>query len=128
MSTAKLQSSLSQAHQNIDHIDVVIANAGTTGARESILETKQENLLECLQVNALAPLELLQASWPLLQRAQAPKFVLIGSIAGSVSGIDETGRWSNAVYGASKAAGHYLIRKAGKELEGQLAVCVIHPG
>ncbi|KAL6901276.1 hypothetical protein GGI43DRAFT_404440 [Trichoderma evansii] len=128
LGTAKLKSALSQSHQTIDHIDVVIANAGTLGARESILETKRENLFECLQVNALAPLQLLQTSWPLLQRAETPKFVLIGSIAGSVSGIDETGRWSNAVYGASKAAGAYLIRKAGKELEGQLSVCVIHPG
>jgi len=116
------------AHLQIDHINVVIANAGTLGVRESILETRSENLFECLQVNALAPLRLLQATWPLLKRAKTPKFVFIGSVAGSVSGIDETGRWSNAVYGASKAAGHYLVRKAGKELEGQLAVCVIHPG
>ncbi|KAH7309185.1 hypothetical protein B0I35DRAFT_441683 [Stachybotrys elegans] len=115
-------------HPQIDHIDVVIANAGTTGVRQSILETSADNLLECLQVNALAPLKLLQTTWPLLQRAKSPKFMFIGSIAGSVSGVDETGAWSNAAYGVSKAAGNYLVRKAGKELEGRLAVGVIHPG
>ena len=125
----KLLASLSLAgHPQIDHIDVVVANAGTSGIRQSILETSHANLLECLQVNALAPLRLLQTAWPLLQRAKTPKFIFIGSVAGSVSGVDETGGWSNAVYGASKAAGHYLVRKAGKELEGHLAVGVIHPG
>lgn len=126
--TADQLASLSSAHSEVDHIDVVIANAGTTGARQSILETTSENLLECLEVNAVAPLRLLQASWPLLQRAKTPKFIFIGSVVGSISGIDETGKWSNAVYGTSKAASNYLVRKAGKELEGQLAVCTIHPG
>lgn len=126
--TELLASLLLGSNPQIDHIDVVIANAGTSGVRESILETRRDNLLECLQVNALAPLHMLQTTWPLLQSAKTPKFVYIGSVAGSISGVDETGRWSNAVYGVSKAAGHYLVRKAGKELEGQLAVCVIHPG
>jgi norsolorinic acid ketoreductase len=126
--TAKILAALTAGHPQIDHIDVVIANAGTTGSRQSILETSAENLLECLQVNALAPLKLLQTTWPLLKRAKTPKFVFIGSVAGSVAGVDETGGWSNAAYGVSKVAGNYLVRKAGKELEGQLAVCVIHPG
>ena len=116
------------AHPEITHIDTVIANAATVPQRSSVLELAPENLLEAFTINSLAPVLLFQGAWPLLQNAGSPKFVMIGSVAGSVAGVEQTGGWANAAYGASKVAGHYLTRKLCREIEGALAVSVIHPG
>ncbi|KAI9733533.1 MAG: hypothetical protein M1834_003133 [Cirrosporium novae-zelandiae] len=119
---------LSSTHPEVTHIDVVIANAGTSSPRVPILDVTPDRLLGSLAVNSLAPLLLFQAAWPLLQKADNPKFVAIGSIVGSVVGVEETGGWADAAYGTSKAAGNYLVRKLGKEMEEAVAVCVVHPG
>ncbi|KAI1206798.1 uncharacterized protein F4807DRAFT_463202 [Annulohypoxylon truncatum] len=59
----------------------------------------------------LAPLRLAQAILPLLANAPARlRFVLLGSMQGSTGGMRKY-PLPLAIYGASKAAAHFLVRK-----------------
>jgi hypothetical protein len=82
---------LAGAHPVVTHIDTVIASAAAEAPRASVLELAPGSLLGSFAVNSLAPVLLPQAAWPFLRKADNPKFVLIGSVAGSVAGVEQTG-------------------------------------
>lgn len=99
--------------ENISHLDVVVASAGlsTTTAIGPLAKVKPSDLAKLLDVNTLGPLRLAQATLPLLAKAPAdPRFLLLGSMQGSIGGVEKYTLPMGA-YGASKAAAHYLVRK-----------------
>ncbi|PKX89938.1 putative NADP(+)-dependent dehydrogenase [Aspergillus novofumigatus IBT 16806] len=93
-----------QTQHHIEHIDIVIANAGicTTTA------------------------ELFRAVAPLLQKASTPKFAYISTLLASIHEIEQIPSLT-AAYGMSKVAGNYLIKKIDAENEGLVALA-IDPG
>ncbi|KAI1407199.1 NAD(P)-binding protein [Hypoxylon sp. FL1857] len=100
-----------ESSENISHLDIVVANAGLSIAIGPLAEVKPSQLAELINVNALGPLRLAQATLPLLAKSPGrPRFVLLGSMQGSIGGMEKYPLPMGA-YGASKAAAHFLVRK-----------------
>jgi norsolorinic acid ketoreductase len=112
----------------VDRLDVVIANAGTTAGFPPTLEARSTEPRDDFVVNALAPLELFRATWPLLKKDGQKKFVLITSSVGSIK-LQETEPFPSVSYGMSKAAVNWMGKKISVEFKKDgLKVGLIHPG
>ncbi|KAI8814635.1 hypothetical protein BJ742DRAFT_892613 [Cladochytrium replicatum] len=100
------------SHQGITHIDVVIANAGISVDEKLVSEVKAKDMRDHWEVNALGPLLLFQATWPLLQKSKEahPKFIGISSGLSSI-GNTEGLAYQRLSYASSKAALNYIVRK-----------------
>ncbi|KAJ2994639.1 hypothetical protein NUW58_g1503 [Xylaria curta] len=70
------------ASQGIDHVDIVIANAGIALLWTKVSEVKTEDIQKHINTNVYGFLHLLQAFLPVLKRSQKPVWVTIGSCAG----------------------------------------------
>ncbi|RFU79390.1 nadp-binding rossmann-fold containing [Trichoderma arundinaceum] len=119
-------SGIASISDRINHIDLVIANAGILSHYGPVSEIPLEEIPLHIAVNTVAPIALLQATKSLLQNASSPKFVVISTSLGSIA---EMGNYPQqfGVYGASKAAINYLMRKVHFE-ETWLTSMVICPG
>lgn len=122
------------AGSGVPGIDVVISNAGASsgGFDEDTLTVEPLSLRTDFEVNAIAPIRLFQAAWPLLAKRVTEtgeaKFVLITSSLGSIAIMDEE-PMPGVSYGASKAAANWLSKKISVEMKGKgLKVGIIHPG
>ncbi|KAK7917840.1 Short-chain dehydrogenase/reductase SDR [Apiospora marii] len=92
----------------IDHIDILIANAGVSPPLVP-LETESLAAIEsAFRINALGPLALYQACHPLLMRSASPKFVAIGSKAGSIQDMGSDRSWIAPAYCISKSALNWI--------------------
>lgn len=101
--------------QHINHINVLIANAGTEFGFHSIAATSVSDIRDSLEINTLAPIALFQACWPLMERSTLPekqqqgaKFVFVSSMLGSI-GVEAEG--AALAYGISKVAMNFFVRK-----------------
>jgi norsolorinic acid ketoreductase len=96
---------------SIDHIDVVIANAGDS-KNSPVATVSIESIKYHHSLNTIGPLLLFQAAWPLLQKSTGPKFIVISSSLGSL--IDGPKYVASGLhpgaYGSSKAAINYLVK------------------
>ncbi|KAK9365370.1 hypothetical protein V1509DRAFT_633234 [Lipomyces kononenkoae] len=110
----------------ITHLDMVIANAGIAKYWGTVLDTPSEEFVDHYNVNTLGPVLLFQATWSLLDRVTSPKFVVITSLLGSITEIDNF-PLPNAAYASSKAAINFIARKLHFEHE-KLLVITINPG
>lgn len=124
-STAQTASEILIKH-HIDHLDIVIANAGICNSWGPVQEVDESDMYTHFEVNTMGPLRLFQAMAPLLQKARTPKFVYISTQLASIGGIGQTPTLTVA-YGISKAAGNYLVRKVHAENEHLIAL-VFDPG
>ncbi|KAF4628881.1 hypothetical protein G7Y89_g9268 [Cudoniella acicularis] len=97
---------------SIDHIDLVIANAGVSYIYPKVSELKISDLQAHIEPNVYGVVWLYQATLPLLLKSKNPKNQL--SIP-------------NAAYAPSKAAIHWLTKRMNGEEE-QLNAFVIDPG
>lgn len=123
------------AGRDVAAVDALVLNAGTATGFPPILETTADELRRCFEVNAIAPLAVAQALWPLLEASGAGKVVAVSSSVGSIGGIEGA---PGGAYGASKAALNWLVRSLYKEqkapVEGEGAgrkkvwVAAVHPG
>jgi len=116
---------LRQVH-NITKLDLVIANAGDASSFKTALETSTSDMLTLYQINTLGPLRLFQATLPLLQASNSPKFILISSSLGSIGLMDHEVSPALA-YGCSKVAANFLIREIHCEHPDLISIAV-HPG
>jgi norsolorinic acid ketoreductase len=71
--------------QGIQHLNVVIANAGVAYSYSSVKDLKIEDLQGHIEPNVQGPIRLYQATAGLLAKASTPKWVTIGSTAGRIS-------------------------------------------
>lgn len=126
--TDPLEAVSSIGNQGIKHLDVVIANAGyyTPPADPRVAKITAKDLLEHVDVNTAGPIRLFQATLPLLQKAEKPVFAYMSSMAGSIAATGEV-PFSAGVYGASKAASNFLVRRAHAE-HPELIIFAMHPG
>ncbi|KAH1328001.1 hypothetical protein KXW89_006013 [Aspergillus fumigatus] len=115
-----------QTRHHIEHIDVVIANAGICNHWGPIQEMTDLDVLSHFAVNTLGPLRLFTAMAPLLQRASTPKFVYISTLLASIHAIEQMPSLT-AAYGMSKVAGNYLVKKIDAENK-HLITLSIDPG
>jgi norsolorinic acid ketoreductase len=99
-----------QSAYGITRLDVVIANAGITNFYGPAINTPLSEVRNHFEVNTVGPLALFQATWPLLQAAPKPKFVVVTT---GLASIGDMGSMPMPVtaYGASKAAVNYITRK-----------------
>ncbi|KAF7915865.1 uncharacterized protein EAE98_010945 [Botrytis deweyae] len=111
--------------QGIERIDVLIANAGSGTCFKSTVETPLGAFVTDFYSNTLGPIALYQHLLPFLKASDNAKFVIIGSILGSIEAM-MTGA-PTAAYGATKAAVHYAAKKIHGEEE-KIVVLTVHPG
>ena len=107
-------------------LDVVVANAGIASNWQKVTELSLKSLNDHFQVNAVGPIILFQALYPLLLQRQTRKFVTVSTLAASIS---QTLPVPDTVYGSSKAALNFITRSIHKEHnEEGFIVFPIHPG
>ena len=111
---------------SVNTVDVVIANAGLLSIIKPVLETPAEVVRQHFQVNSVAPMVLLQAFMPMLEKSAAPKFLVITSSIGSLTNMENVPIPFYA-YGVSKAAANYLVRKVAFE-NPKLVSAAFNPG
>jgi norsolorinic acid ketoreductase len=111
---------------NVTQLDVVIANAGISNYFGKARVTPVSEMLSHFKINTVAPLLLFQATAPLLDASKNPRFVVMSSGAGSISGQDKL-KVENTAYGCSKAGANFVTRKIHMENPGIVAF-PINPG
>jgi NAD(P)-dependent dehydrogenase (short-subunit alcohol dehydrogenase family) len=94
----------------IDHIDIVIANAGGYSTPAPIDGVGREELVGRFETNAAAPMLLFQTFKPLLQKASTPKWIVISTSTGSIGYVGVIWLHILTAYGASKAALNWLTQ------------------
>ncbi len=77
---------LRQKH-GLDHLDIVVANAGISKSWPFVKDVKRAEIQEHVGVNVAGVVELFQATRDLLQRSttKKPVFAAVGSLAGSLA-------------------------------------------
>ncbi|KAK7423085.1 hypothetical protein QQZ08_009252 [Neonectria magnoliae] len=115
------------AGDSIDHIDVLINNAGICPPLALAAETSAEHLRLAYETNAIAPLMVFQAFWALLKKAKSsPKVIMMTSSVGSIGNQESA---PGGAYGPSKAALNWLTRALHLQNEPQGLIAVaLHPG
>lgn len=88
----------------IDHIDVVIANAGWSPPIVPLDNVDIKDVKEAFDINTVGPILLFQAVKPLLEKAAAPKWVSMSTAAASITNLEVHQAAFVAAYGISKAA------------------------
>ncbi|KAH0343868.1 aflatoxin biosynthesis ketoreductase-like protein nor-1, partial [Aureobasidium melanogenum] len=114
--------------QGVSHLDLVIANAGyySVPPEPQVAKISTKLLMEHVNVNAAGSIRLFQATLPLLQKAKKPVFMYMSTLAGSITATGDV-PFPVGVYGASKAAGNFLTRRAHQE-HPELIIFAMHPG
>lgn len=72
----------------VDHLDIVVANAGIVKSYPLVKVVKRAEILEHLEVNVFGVVSLYQATRDLLQKSpNEPIFAPMGSLAGSLGSV-----------------------------------------
>ncbi|KAI6091879.1 NAD(P)-binding protein [Hypoxylon rubiginosum] len=110
--------------QGIEHLDVVIANAGVSYAWPKVSELTTVDLMGHLTPDLLGVIWLYQATFSLLKKSANPRWITMGSVAGK---FQEQPDVANTAYAIPKAAAHWVTKRINQE-EDWLTATVIHPG
>ncbi len=119
--------------QGVDHLDIVIANAGISGHFSKVDGIEIPHLREFFEVNTVGTVALYTAAFPLLKKtadtkgAGKPIFIALTTQASSIENLEANTPFLLGAYGASKVAINYLVRRAHYETE-WLTAFVIDPG
>ncbi|KAI1169489.1 NAD(P)-binding protein [Nemania sp. FL0916] len=116
------------ADSGIDHLDLVIANAGGSPIPTTPLDSvSAEEMTTVYQVNAVGPLILFQACRPLLQKAKSPKWASVSTGGASTTSMGKIRSWDGSSYAAAKAALNWITRAIHFTNAGLVAVA-LNPG
>ena len=119
-----LPAAVAAVRAHTDALDVLINNAGVNPRSVGLGRYERAQMLETLDINAVAPILVAQAFLDLLQKGTQPKLVNISSQIGSF-GWNQHGM--APLYAASKAALNMYTRALANEAGGVITVAV-HPG
>ncbi len=112
-------------------LDVLVNNAGITGARVAPEDTRATDFLACFGVNLLGPVRVTHAFLPLLRRSADPRVVMVSSGMGSFGVTTDAGRFESTlhglVYSSSKAALNMVTTQYARGLP-ELRVNAVDPG
>jgi NAD(P)-dependent dehydrogenase (short-subunit alcohol dehydrogenase family) len=112
------------AAEGIDHLDIVIANAGVAKLWVTVAEVTAEQLQEHMEPNVYGLIWLYQAALSLLKKSQSPLWVTIGSSSAFLTNFLPM---KNAAYAPTKLVGHWLTKAMHIE-EPWLTAFPIEPG
>lgn len=115
-----------QEQHGIQHVDVVIANAGIATDWRPIKQVKPEDVATSSRINVAAPILLFQAFEPLLVKSANPRILFVSTGAASF-GLAHLISFNNATYGSSKAALNYVVVRIAKE-HPDITALSLHPG
>ncbi|WYZ41093.1 hypothetical protein EsH8_IV_001434 [Colletotrichum jinshuiense] len=110
--------------QGIDHLDIVIANAGVCFAWPKVSEITVEEIEGHYVPNVYGLIFTYQATLPLLKKSKNGKWITIGSCSAWLTNQLDM---PNAAYGTSKVVGHWLTKSIHRE-EPELVAFPIDPG
>jgi NAD(P)-dependent dehydrogenase (short-subunit alcohol dehydrogenase family) len=100
-SRISVESAFSVVSQSVDHLDVLINNAGILDQDDaSIFELHAQRLRRMFETNTIGPLLVSQTFLPLLRHSQSGRIINVSSGAGQLS---DAGTWAPA-YSISKTA------------------------
>jgi len=130
-SATKAISTAQQSH-GVDHIDILIANAGGMSWRGAAVSVPASEIHDAITLNTLSPLLLFRAAVHLLQapspsRLGPPKFFAISSGTSSITLLPTMPHATTLPYGLSKSALNYLIRKLSTEYT-DIVIELLTPG
>ncbi|KAI1383483.1 NAD(P)-binding protein [Hypoxylon trugodes] len=97
---------------DVDHIDVLIVNAGISPPVVSLEKVDLGEVTDAFNVNAIGALAMYQACHPLLEKSSDAKFVSISSAAGSLSAMERFRAHVAPAYCISKAALNWITLSA----------------
>ncbi|KAF5511433.1 Norsolorinic acid ketoreductase nor1 [Colletotrichum siamense] len=110
--------------QGIDHLDIVISNAGVCFAWPKVSEIKVEEIEGHYVPNVHGLIFTYQATLPLLKKSKNGKWITIGSCSAWLTNQLDM---PNAAYGTSKVVAHWLTKAIHRE-EPELVAFPIDPG
>lgn len=121
-----------QQTYGIDHIDVLIANAGGMSWRGPTVSVPASEIHDAITLNTLSPLLLFRAAVHLLQapspsRTGPAKFFAISSGTASITLLPTMPHATTSPYGLSKSALNYLVRKLSTEYT-DIVIELLTPG
>lgn len=132
---ASIDACLAVVSQKVDHLDLLINNAGMgdnsvdlgdPAAHKSFGNLRAEGLLDMLAVNSVSPIMVTQTFVPLMEWSDEPKVAHISSKMGSIELRGDSGYYS---YSASKTALNMFGRILSNDLIGMGILSVmLHPG
>ncbi|KAH8203678.1 hypothetical protein TruAng_002208 [Truncatella angustata] len=86
----------------IDHVDVVVANAGVSPALLPPTSADLDDVSKAFTVNTLGPWALFKAFFPLLEKSKNAKWVAITTAVASLGAMEVFGAYVAPGYGISK--------------------------
>ncbi|KAL5045512.1 hypothetical protein BDW71DRAFT_198244 [Aspergillus fruticulosus] len=110
-----------KAKEGIEHIDILIANAGIALAFPKLEEARIEDIRAHFETNIIGFVRVYQAFLPFLKAAGDPKFVTIGSSAANVVSSP------NAAYAPTNLVQHWYTRTVAVQ-EPWLTAFPVDPG
>lgn len=118
---------ITQIKSMIDHIDILINNAGITGKRNLQLgEIKNSDLLEVFNVNAFSVVEITQKLLDLLEKSPNPKVINVSTNRASITNCEHV---DDFAYSGSKAALNMFSKLMANALvSNNIIVIPISPG
>ncbi|BCM90098.1 rhamnolipids biosynthesis 3-oxoacyl-[acyl-carrier-protein] reductase [Abditibacteriota bacterium] len=121
---ASIQSAVQTVRAHSEVLDVLVNNAGVYPSGDGDISTLPASVLrEALEANAIGPLLVTQAFWPLLQKSGSPRVVNVSSSAGRLYDMGA----EMPAYGPSKTLLNAITRQfAG--LDERVSVNSICPG
>ncbi|KAK9413825.1 putative NAD(P)-binding protein [Seiridium unicorne] len=100
------------AKEGVDSLDVVVANAGICELHPAVSNVTPADLQRHINTNVWGVLWLYQATLPLLLKSSNPRWVTMGSAAGSIQPPIP-----NSAYGPTKAMVHWYTKRMNAEEE-----------
>jgi NAD(P)-dependent dehydrogenase (short-subunit alcohol dehydrogenase family) len=109
----------------VDHLDVLVNNAGILDDTKGIDELDDDTFLQTLATNTLGPIRVTQAFLPLLKRGSGASIINVSSGMGQLSEMGET----YPAYSISKTALNAVTRQFAAVLRDQgITVNSVCPG
>ena len=125
--TISIQSAYNASQRIVDHLDVLINNAGILDGNETLATFDPDVMQQTFDVNATGSMRVVTQFLPLLQKGDAAKIINITSQLGSLQAM--TRKWGRYSYNSSKAALNMLTRMLALDLKDDgIAVICVHPG
>jgi NAD(P)-dependent dehydrogenase (short-subunit alcohol dehydrogenase family) len=125
-SERSIATAVATVSQKVDHLDVLINNAGILDEDDaSIADLPAERLRRMFETNTIGPLRVTQAFLPLLRKSAAARIINVSSGAGQLT---DMGTWAPA-YSISKTALNGVTGQFAAALKSEnIAVNAVCPG
>lgn len=117
--------SVTAAMKNISALDVVINNAGVLLDKgQGLQQDTIQHMKDTFEVNVYAPVRVIQATLPVLQKSSSPLIVTISSLMGSIADNSSGGYYA---YRISKTAVNMFTKSFSVDYP-KIKIFCMHPG